>query len=318
MSKPYQLTAPENIHPYVFRTASTTDHRRAHGRRDDRQAQGQARRDDEPRLHLRAGRDRRVRQHLKKIKPDMEIVDQQWPKLGEADYTPFINAQTLEAARGVVHVAVGRPLRDLHQAGEAARLSHDIKPEFIVAGGEAGSIESAKAIGVADYPLGIWGNAYDVFNWDDGPAIHKDFVERVKNYTKDEYPSSWPTVGYVAMQVLVEAIKKANSAKSDDVAKALLGSHRRYADRQADHQRQESPGQSRPVLGQDGEGPEVSVRGHEGHPLRRPSSVHRLTVAVTLAAACDTTPRRPRERSPRCLGVTRPPREWRRSRWHDA
>jgi len=30
------------------------------------------------------------------------------------------------------------------------------------------------------------------------------------------------TVGYIAMQVLVEGIKKANSAKSDDVAKALL------------------------------------------------------------------------------------------------
>ena len=31
--------------------------------------------------------------HLKKLRPDIEIVDQQWPKLGEADYTPFINAQ---------------------------------------------------------------------------------------------------------------------------------------------------------------------------------------------------------------------------------
>jgi hypothetical protein len=31
--------------------------------------------------------------HLKKIRPDIEIVDQQWPKLGETDYTPFINAQ---------------------------------------------------------------------------------------------------------------------------------------------------------------------------------------------------------------------------------
>ena len=27
------------------------------------------------------------------LRPDIEIVDQQWPKLGETDYTPFINAQ---------------------------------------------------------------------------------------------------------------------------------------------------------------------------------------------------------------------------------
>ena len=30
---------------------------------------------------------------LKKLRPDIEIVDQQWPKLGQADFTPFITAQ---------------------------------------------------------------------------------------------------------------------------------------------------------------------------------------------------------------------------------
>ncbi len=31
--------------------------------------------------------------YLKKARPDIEIVDQQWPKLGQADFTPFITAQ---------------------------------------------------------------------------------------------------------------------------------------------------------------------------------------------------------------------------------
>ena len=32
-------------------------------------------------------------EYIKKLRPDIEIVDQQWPKLGEADFTPFITAQ---------------------------------------------------------------------------------------------------------------------------------------------------------------------------------------------------------------------------------
>lgn len=222
VSKPYQLMAPENIHPYVFRTASTTA------------IEGSSAAELIAKLKVKRvatmspdytyGQEVTAAfvKHLKKIKPDMEIVDQQWPKLGEADYTPFINAQLSKRPEALfTSLWGGHFVTFIKQAKPLGFLS-TIKPEFIVAGGEAGSIESAKAIG-ADYPLGIWGNAYDVFNWDDGPAIHKDFVERVKKYTNTEYPSSWPTVGYIAMQVLVEGIKKANSAKSDDVAKALLG-----------------------------------------------------------------------------------------------
>ena len=71
------------------------DDRGPHGRRDHGQVeQRQARRHHESRLCVRPGRDTKAFvTHLKKIRPDIEIVDQQWPKLGEADYTPFINAQ---------------------------------------------------------------------------------------------------------------------------------------------------------------------------------------------------------------------------------
>jgi branched-chain amino acid transport system substrate-binding protein len=88
--------------------------------------------------------------------------------------------------------------------------------------GEAGSPESTKTMG-ADYPVGIWGNSYDAFYWDDAPAAHKDFVDRLRKYTKDDHPSSWPIQGYLGMQFLAEGIKKAGSTDSDKVAKALLG-----------------------------------------------------------------------------------------------
>jgi branched-chain amino acid transport system substrate-binding protein len=159
--------------------------------------------------------------HLKKIKPEVEIVDQQWPKLGEADYTPFINAQLSKKPEAVFSSLWGGHFVTFIKQAKPLGYFDTIKYNF-VAGGEAGSIESARAIG-DDYPLGIWGNAYDIFQWDEGPPQHKQFIERLKKYTNQEHPSSWPAIGYVAMQILVEGIKKANSTKSDDVAKALTG-----------------------------------------------------------------------------------------------
>src|SRR5262245_48190083 len=89
-----QLVTKENLHPYVFRTASNTtiEGRTAaeimakwpNVKRAATMSQDYAFGQDVTRAFVT---------HLKKLRPDIEIVDQQWPKLGEADYTTFINAQ---------------------------------------------------------------------------------------------------------------------------------------------------------------------------------------------------------------------------------
>jgi branched-chain amino acid transport system substrate-binding protein len=96
-----------------------------------------------------------------------------------------------------------------------------IKYNFIALG-EAGSPETTKTMG-ADYPVGVWGNSYDAFYWEDNPGAHKEYIARISKFLKDEYPSSWAIQGYIAMQFLAEAIKKAGSTDSDKVSKALLG-----------------------------------------------------------------------------------------------
>ena len=88
-----QLTAKENLHPYVFRTTTNTT---IEGRTAaEIMAKWNVKRVGTMSPDYAFGQDvtRAFVTHLKKIKPDIEIVDQQWPKLGEADYTPFINAQ---------------------------------------------------------------------------------------------------------------------------------------------------------------------------------------------------------------------------------
>jgi branched-chain amino acid transport system substrate-binding protein len=160
-------------------------------------------------------------EHLRKLRPDIEIVDQQWPKLGEQEYTPFINAQLAKKPDAVFSSLWGGGFVTF--AKQAKPLGYfDALKYNVVAAGEAGSIESAKAMG-QDYPIGIWANSYDVFNWEGGPQSHRDYIARIKAYTKEETPSSWPLVGYMAMQSLVEAIRKANSTDAEKVSAALRG-----------------------------------------------------------------------------------------------
>jgi branched-chain amino acid transport system substrate-binding protein len=215
-----QLTAPANLHPYVFRTASNTT---IEGRTAaEIIAKWPVKRIATIAPDYAYGQDvaKAFVEHIKKIKPDVEIVDQQWPKLGEADYTPFINAQMGKKPEAVFSGLWGGHFLTFVKQAKPLKYFDFINYNFL-AGGEGGSIESTRTMG-DDYPVGIWGNAYDAFNWEGAPAAHKDYTARVAAYTKQDPPSSWPVTGYVGMQMLVEAIKKANSTDGEKVAKALL------------------------------------------------------------------------------------------------
>ncbi len=216
-----QLTAEKNLHPYVFRTAANTT---IEGRSV---AEIIATWKDVKRIATIApdyayGQDvaKSFIDHLKKLRPDIEIVDQQWPKLGEADYTPFINAQMAKKPEAVFSALWGGHL--VSWAKQAKPLGFfDLVQSRVVNGGEAGSVEVSRALG-PDYPFGIWGNSYDLASYAGQPESHKKYIDRLKAYTKEDPPSTWPITVYVAMQFLVEGIKKANSLDSDKVAKALL------------------------------------------------------------------------------------------------
>jgi branched-chain amino acid transport system substrate-binding protein len=216
-----QLTAKDKLHPYVFRVAATTT---MEGRSAaEIVAKWPVKRIATISPDYAYGQDvtKSFVEHLKKIAPQMEIVDQQWPKLGEADYTPFINAQMAKKPEAVFSSLWGGHFVTFSKQAKPLGYFDAIKYNML-AGGEGASPESTKGMG-QDYPVGIWGNSYDAFYWDDAPAAHKDYIARLKKFLKDEYPSSWAIQGYIGMQFLTEAIKKAKSTDSDKVAKALLG-----------------------------------------------------------------------------------------------
>jgi branched-chain amino acid transport system substrate-binding protein len=215
-----QLTAPDKLHPYVFRVAANTT---MEGRSAaEIVAKWPATKVATISPDYAYGQDvtKSFVEHLKKIKPSVQIVDQQWPKLGEPDYTPFINAQMAKKPDAVFSSLWGGHFVNFAKQAKPLGYFDALKYNFIGVG-EAGSPESTKTMG-KDYPVGIWGNSYDAFYWGETPA-HRDYIARLSKYLKDEYPSSWAIQGYTGMQFLAEAIKKAGSTDSDKVSRALLG-----------------------------------------------------------------------------------------------
>jgi branched-chain amino acid transport system substrate-binding protein len=216
-----QLTSEKNLHPYVFRTAANTT---MEGRSV---AEIIATWKDVKKVATIAhdyayGQDvaKAFIDHLKRLRPDIDVVDQQWPKLGEADYTPFINAQMAKKPDAVFSAMWGGHF--VTWAKQAKPLGFfDLVQNRVVNGGEGGSVEATRALG-PDYPFGIWANTYDLASYDGQPETHKKYIEKIKVFTNEDPPSTWPVTTYVAMQFLVEGIKKAGSIDSDKVAKALL------------------------------------------------------------------------------------------------
>jgi len=155
---------------------------------------------------------------VKKLNPEVEIVHQAWPKLGEKEYTPFINVILASKPEAIFSTLWGGHF--ITFAKQARDYGFFEKFGFVSAG-EAGCFEAIKGAG-EDMPLGIISNAYDTLYYPD-TDWHKDWVSRLAAYTGEKNPTSWAGTGYDAMKFLVEAIKKSGSTDTAAVIKALEG-----------------------------------------------------------------------------------------------
>jgi branched-chain amino acid transport system substrate-binding protein len=223
VAKTVKLTEPQYLHPYIFRISSNTEIEGHSG------ALIMAKWKNVKRVGTIApdyayGRDAVAAfvAHIKKLRPDIEIVDQQWPKLGEADFTAFITAQMSKKPQAVYCDVFGGDFVTF--AKEAAPLGYfKAIGNRLVDGAEVGTVDEAQALG-ADYPFGIWSATYDpVLPYPGEPAEHKTFIEHLEAAMHSKYGSGWAIQGYSAIIALADAIKKAGSTSSDKVSQALLG-----------------------------------------------------------------------------------------------
>ena len=164
-------------------------------------------------------------EYLKKLRPDIQIVDQQWPKLGEPDFTPFITAQMSKKPDAVMCDVFGGDFVTL--AKEAGPLGYfKAINNRLVDGAEVGTVDEAQALG-ADYPSGIISDTYDPVVWAGGnePPEHKAYEGEAQG--GDEI-RLWLRLGdpglYRDCCHIAAGITKAGSTDSDKVAAAMLTS----------------------------------------------------------------------------------------------
>ena len=218
------LTDADHIHPYIFRVASNTDVEGLAG------AEDMAKYKDVKTIVTIApdyayGRDS-IAAFIKELKekaPNMQVVDSQWPKLGEPDFTAFINAMMSKKPDAIYCSLFAGDFVTFVKQATPLGLFKAIDNRMID-GGEVGTPDEAQALG-ADYPYGIIANAYDPVIWGGGnePPEHKKFIEDLKAFTHAQYASGWSIMGYEMIEALAEGIKKAGGTKSDDVSKAMAG-----------------------------------------------------------------------------------------------
>jgi branched-chain amino acid transport system substrate-binding protein len=219
-AKTVQLTSKANLHPYIFRTASTTD---IEGRTAATiVAQWNVKRVATIAPDYAYGRDimDAFATLLKKLRPETEIVDQQWPKLGQADFAPFITAQMSKRPEAVFGAVFAGDFASMVKQAKPLGYFDSLQNRYVGAG-ETGSIEMTRSLG-PDYPVGIVANTYDPVIWPDGPDAHKKFMAAIKEYMKDEHGSSWAIMGYAGVQALAAGVRKAGSIDADKVSKAMI------------------------------------------------------------------------------------------------
>ncbi|HEU4438752.1 MAG TPA: ABC transporter substrate-binding protein, partial [Methylomirabilota bacterium] len=140
-----QLTAPDKLHPYVFRIAANTT-------MEGRSAAEIVAKWPVTKIATIAfdyayGQDvtKAFVDHIKKIKPSVQIVDQQWPKLGEQDYNPFINAQMAKKPEAIVSSIWGGFFVTYSKQAKALGVFEAVKYNFLGLG-EAATAETTKSM----------------------------------------------------------------------------------------------------------------------------------------------------------------------------
>src|SRR2546428_5958394 len=154
-----QLTAADKLHPYVFRVAANTT---MEGRSAaEIVAKWPVTKIATMSFDYAYGQDvtKAFVDHLKKIKPRVQIVDQQWPKLGEQDYNPFINAQMAKKPEAIVSSIWGGFFVTYSKQAKALGYFDAIKDNFIGLG-EAGAPPRAQEEG-GGQPAGERGDPFD-------------------------------------------------------------------------------------------------------------------------------------------------------------
>ncbi len=151
---------------------------------------------------------------LTQIKPDAEILETVWVKLGESNFSPYI--PTLMAKKPDIMFSSfwGGQLSAFIKQAIPYGLFKDVAFSSLF------DTDMLKGTGL-EMPEGLLGYARAPFYAINTPQMkefNKKYFEKYK-----EWPSDWAIMAYDGLIALTEAIKKTNSVDSEQVVKVLGG-----------------------------------------------------------------------------------------------
>jgi len=150
---------------------------------------------------------------IKKLRPDVKIVGQHWPPVGETDYTPYITSM-LAAKPDAVY-------SNLFEAGLGGFVKQALPYGFFQKTKFVSFADVSSMMAVPEMPEGVLGYTRGEFYCENTPEMKK-FTESFHQRYK-YYPVSYAVMGYDSLYVLKRAIEKAGTIETEAVVKALEG-----------------------------------------------------------------------------------------------
>jgi len=154
------------------------------------------------------------KENLKKLKPEVEFVTEQWPALFKIDAGAEV--QALEAAKpdAIYNVTFGTDLQKFVREGTTRGLFDGRKVYGLLTG------EPEYLDPLADEaPEGWFVTGYPWYGFTEGPA--KEFVDAYIAAYPDETPKIGSLVGYMTAKSIAAALEKAGSTETDAILAAF-------------------------------------------------------------------------------------------------
>ena len=152
--------------------------------------------------------------NLKKLKPEVEFVTEQWPALFKIDAGAEVQAIEASKPDAIFNVTFGTDLQKFVREGSTRGLFDDRK----VYGLLTGEPEYLDPLG-EEAPEGWLVTGYPWYGVEDGPA--KEFVEAYMAAYPGETPKIGSLVGYMTVQSVAALIEKAGSTDTDALLEAF-------------------------------------------------------------------------------------------------
>ena len=152
-------------------------------------------------------------EELAKLKPEVKISAQLWPRFGETNLTSYITAALAEEPDTIMAVMFGSGTNSLIKQGKSYGLLERTELLTFL------STESYMALG-KDIPDGVHG-------WTRGPFYGletgkaKSFVEKYRKAHDGEYPNDWGMLAYDAMYIIAGGIDGAGGTDPEKFRQAL-------------------------------------------------------------------------------------------------